>query len=334
MKKYLLLSAILLTNNSFGIGITPPPGDFKFNYTSEYNPKTQYTKVNGDIHKKIQSNINTGWRSPEVLKSWSSGYKGQNVTVHNFDYHLKDYKKTDFNNANNVRKNDGKVYNLVNTHGDKTLAITQAIAPMVKQIGYDVNMYKPGFGYTLNSGLNIFNVSLMSSAQSMPLRYLSLNDKAVVVISAANDNLNMGDVIKNGQYKEMEGKYNLLANNLKLGNSVIYAGALDRNGTVTNKAIKASYSNKAGEDYFFQKKFLMVGVDGYKAGFAGTSMAAPIISGYAAIVGSKFNTATPNQVTNQLLNTARTDTILNYDAKIHGRGEASLTRALSPIKLR
>jgi subtilisin family serine protease len=334
MKKYLLLSATLLTNTAFAVGITPPPGDFIFNYTSQHDYQTQYTKVNGGIYKKIQSNISPRWKNAEVLKAWSNGYKGQNITVHNFDYHLKDYKKTDFNNANNVRKNDGKVYNLVNTHGDYTLAITQAIAPMVKQIGYDVNMYRPGYGYTLHSGLNIFNISLMSSTQSVPLRYLSLNDKAVVVISAGNDNHNMGDIIKGGQYKEMEGKYNLLANNLKLGNSVIYAGALDRNGSTTNKAIKASYSNKAGEDYFFQKKFLMVGVEGYKAGFSGTSMAAPIISGYAAIVGSKFNTATPNQVTNQLLNTARTDTILNYDPKIHGRGEASLTRALAPFKLR
>jgi subtilisin family serine protease len=69
-------------------------------------------------------------------------------------------------------------------------------------------------------------------------------------------------------------------------------------------------------------------------GLAGTSFAAPIVSGYAAIIGSKFRTATPTQITNQLLTTARQDTIANYNAAMHGRGEASLARALSPVTIK
>ncbi|MCU0927590.1 MAG: hypothetical protein MUF44_16895, partial [Hydrogenophaga sp.] len=62
--------------------------------------------------------------------------------------------------------------------------------------------------------------------------------------------------------------------------------------------------------------------------------AAPVVSGYAAILGSKFKTATPVAITNQLLNTARRDTVKGYNAAVHGRGEASLTRALAPVAIR
>jgi len=39
-------------------------------------------------------------------------------------------------------------------------------------------------------------------------------------------------------------------------------------------------------------------------------------------------------IANQLLNTARTDTVTGYNAAIYGRGEASLTRALAPASIR
>jgi subtilisin family serine protease len=78
---------------------------------------------------------------------------------------------------------------------------------------------------------------------------------------------------------------------------------------------------------------LVVGVEGNKTGLYGTSFAAPIISGYAAILGSKFTTATPTQITNQLLNTARKDTVLGYNPQLHGRGEASIKNALAPVTI-
>jgi subtilisin family serine protease len=97
----------------------------------------------------------------------------------------------------------------------------------------------------------------------------------------------------------------------------------------------ASYSNVAGTSPVVQRNFLVVGVDSSAmGGLAGTSFAAPIVSGYAAIVGSKFTTANATAVANQLLNTARTDTVTGYNAAIYGRGEASLTRALAPASIR
>ena len=79
---------------------------------------------------------------------------------------------------------------------------------------------------------------------------------------------------------------------------------------------------------------LVVGVDGARTGLYGTSFAAPIITGYSAILSSKFTNASSTQIANQLLNTARQDTISNFNAATHGRGEASITRSLAPINIR
>lgn len=114
----------------------------------------------------------------------------------------------------------------------------------------------------------------------------------------------------------------------------LFVGALDKNGTTTAKASLAWYSNYAGTDVNVQNKFLVVGVEGSKTGLYGTSFAAPVISGYSAVLGSKFTAASATQITNQLLNTARTDTITNYNKAVHGRGEASLSRALAPVAIR
>ena len=86
-----------------------------------------------------------------------------------------------------------------------------------------------------------------------------------------------------------------------------------------------------------QSKFLVVGVTGGNDAYYklyGTSFAAPVIAGYSAILGSKFTTADATKISNQLLATARTDTIANYSASIHGKGEASIARALAPVSIK
>ena len=113
----------------------------------------------------------------------------------------------------------------------------------------------------------------------------------------------------------------------------IFVGALDGNGTTSNPASIASYSTIAGSTTAIQDMFLVVGVEDSVTGLAGTSFGAPIVTGYAAILGNKFNSATPGAIVDQLLSTAREDTILGYDVSIHGQGEASLFNALSPIDI-
>ena len=127
---------------------------------------------------------------------------------------------------------------------------------------------------------------------------------------------------------------------------VLYVGALEKNGTVDEKASLAAYSTEAGTDA--ADKYLVVGVEAgdyakYEAGggcdttlgtcLFGTSFAAPIVSGYAAMLGEKFAGASPAEITSQLLDTARRDTILNHDFSIHGQGEACLSCALAPATI-
>lgn len=123
--------------------------------------------------------------------------------------------------------------------------------------------------------------------------------------------------------------------------SGVWVGALDGNSSVTynpdgsstvnTKVSIASYSTQAGTDSRVNANYLMVGVDPtLNGGLEGTSFAAPIVSGYAAILASKFKTATPTQVKNQLLATARQDTINDYSLTVHGQGEASIYRAVAP----
>ena len=98
----------------------------------------------------------------------------------------------------------------------------------------------------------------------------------------------------------------------------------------------ASYSSIAGDNVNVQRQFLVVGVESaaggpsFGTGLAGTSFAAPIVAGYGAVLSSKFTTASPSQVAGRLLETARTDRIMNYNASIHGQGEADIAYAMSP----
>ena len=99
-----------------------------------------------------------------------------------------------------------------------------------------------------------------------------------------------------------------------------------------------------------QDRFLVVGVDaggllgdefandGIDCGTVatghclyGTSFAALVVAGYAAIVGSKFATKDAAMVASQLLSTAREDTNFGYNFAIHGQGEACLSCALAPL---
>ncbi len=154
---------------------------------------------------------------------------------------------------------------------------------------------------------------------------------AVVAYATGNDAVATTglQLIGGKQYIDYTSKY------LRGTPSTIFVGALSSNGSVSNPAKLASYSSFPGADTVVQQQSLVVGVDASKnGGLSGTSFAAPIIAGYSAIVGSKFVKATPTQVANQLLNTARRDTIAGYDVTLHGRGEASITRALAPASIR
>jgi len=267
------------------------------------------------------------WMSPDIAAAWSDGYFGQGATITVID---------DFRSANRFIGNlDG--HWRIGTHGAWTQFQASLVAPHARMRMHDFSnpravrltrrfdVINLSYGMFARDG---FNVSAINwGARERSIINHAFNGSALVVKAAGND----GAAIGQGT---IFGDKDYLGAALIGAQSAIFVGALDRNGSVNNKASLAWYSNTAGHDPTVQRQFLTVGVESGKTNLAGTSFAAPIVAGYGAIVHSKFRAATPTQVANRLLDTARTDTIRNYDPAVHGRGEASLSRALAPASIR
>ena len=270
----------------------------------------------------------SAWQSSEVRDAWNAGYTGKGVRIIVVD---------DYTNSNKLY---GKFASTTESkgHGFWTSQEAALIAPgaTVSQVAY-----QNGRSLALAStGLNVVNASygvfalakyannqVVMNATEQSLVNIAKNGQAVVVKAAGNDSVAINTATKNGTK-------DFLASNLIGTQSAIFVGALDRNGKTNLQAKMASYSNTAGNDVNVQRQFLVVGVQSSTTNLAGTSFAAPIVSGYAAILGSKFTNANATQIANQLLNTARTDTVAGYNASTYGRGEASLTRALAPVSIK
>lgn len=269
------------------------------------------------------------WMSPDIGAAWASGYTGAGVSMTFVD---------DFSGTNPFSGDLG-LGTQTQGHGYWTTEEAGMVAP-------GASIYKDDFStevpITLQSGsLNVVNASygfvgkaaLYSSSiwtadiypQEQSMIEAAQNGTAVISKAAGNDAVAVGTSVK--------GTLDYLDVGLIGTQSAIFVGALDHNGTTSNPASLAWYSDYAGSNVDVQNHFLVVGVEGDKTGLYGTSFAAPVISGYAAILGSKFTSATPTQITNQLLDTARTDTLVNYNAATYGKGEASLANALAPVSI-
>jgi subtilisin family serine protease len=268
------------------------------------------------------------WMSKDVGDAWKQGYLGAGTTITFVD---------DFRSKNFLRGKLG-ASNESLRHGQWTLKEASLIAPLANVATQDFNS---GSSVILTStGLNILNLSyamyyqkgLDASKINWTLQESSIidhakNGLAVVSKAAGNDAVAIGKPNRSGNV-------DYLNTSLRGAASAIYVGALIKNGTTAAKASLAYYSNTAGTDLTTQNQFVVVGVENSKTGLLGTSFAAPVISGYAAILGSKFTGASPTDITNQLLSTARTDTVVKYNPATYGRGEASLSRALAPVSMK
>ncbi len=264
------------------------------------------------------------WMSPEIADAWAQGHKGQGSTVTVID---------DFRSRNRYWGNlDLGAQRL--RHGQWTAKQASLIAPSARVKRQDFRIDR---AVQLRRGLNTLNLSYgMMGVENSTVRWSprersvirhAHRGRVVVVKAAGNDAVAVGSV-----NSMMQVDY--LAQDLVGAPSAIFVGALDSHGRPEQKASLASYSNYAGNNPAVQSQFLVVGVAGDKTGLYGTSFAAPIVSGYSAVLSSKFPLATPTQLTGRLLSTARTDTINNYAAAMHGRGEASIARALAPVSIR
>ena len=269
------------------------------------------------------------WQQPDVKSAWDMGFKGQSVTIHVHD----DFIQSKLMANLEITSTTSRSFNLSRqemTHGDAVKTIARLTAPDATTTANQwvdgsitltpdrLNIVNASYGWV--GGTDPYNVAI---ARNLQITHMAMDNSAVVVKSAGNSNVQLSN----------NGGGDGINIALKDGISVIFAGALGTHGSINKKAVKATYSNYPGNDSAYQSRFLMVGVDSSKMTIAGTSFAAPQISAYAAIVGSKFTGADANQVTTQLLNTARTDTIKSYSRTLHGRGEASLLRALAPVAI-
>jgi len=265
------------------------------------------------------------WMNSEIGQAWKLGFRGQGTSITVID---------DFRSGSRSSGNLRGVTE-VRRHGEWTALEASMIAPSAKVYTHD---FTNTAAVRLQRGLNTLNLSygMMAAKGFSTIRWsqreasiisYARDGKAVVVKAAGNDAVAIGSANAAGQL-------DYLNRDLTGRQSAIFVGALNSHGTVANKATMAWYSNFAGNNTTVQRQFLVVGVTGNQTNLYGTSFAAPILSGYASVLGSKFTKATPTQITNQLLNTARTDTIAGYAANIHGRGEASISRALAPVAIK
>lgn len=264
------------------------------------------------------------WMQSEIGRAWSLGFRGQGTAITVID---------DFSSTRRISGNlRGTTERL--RHGQWTALESGLLAPSAQ-------VYTRDFGttqaVTLQRGLNTLNLSYgMMAAEGRAIRWnqretsiiaFARDSRAVVVKAAGNDAITVGTANAYGQV-------DYLSRHLIGLPSAIFVGALTAHGTTARPATLATYSNRPGIDTTVQNQFLVVGVPSNLTGLSGTSFAAPVVSGYAAVLGSKFTRATPRQITNQLLATARTDTIRGYAPHLHGRGEASIARALAPAAIR
>lgn len=262
------------------------------------------------------------WMHVEIQGAWDAEFLGQGTTITVVD---------DFSSNMVFEGKLGEQFETLR-HGEWTLKEASMIAPAAKmredeftvsgkiRLKKGFNVLNLSYGMYAETGYDVDNI--LWSPQEASILSFAESGEAVVSKAAGNDSVAVGTATT-------EGLEDYLATALICAQSAIFVGALDSNG-----GSLAAYSNIAGTNVDVQNQFLVVGVDAEAmGGLAGTSFAAPIISGYAAVLASKFPDATPTQVANQLLSTARQDTINSYSVEIHGQGEASIANALAPVCL-
>jgi hypothetical protein len=307
--------------------------------------------------------------SADVLDAWNAGWTGKGVNVLTID---------------NFADKSTCTYLNGNCHGVVVMMNVDYIAPGTNKYGlhylftnnftgvaFDsngVNLTSPksikvinmswNFTYSTNNwncnnGCGVpptdavYNAGITSHVNN----YLNLNNVLNGVTNVSNlSNFANAVIVQSAGNDALDSKYNLnvlsFSGNSDVQDRLLIVGALNKNGTISSPADKASYSNFAGANASISDRFVMAnGTMPWSAGgvsingdnfsvYSGTSFAAPLVAGYAAIVMQKFPNLDASKTSKIILDTARYDTLSchpNCDPAIYGRGEASLSRALAPV---
>ena len=188
------------------------------------------------------------------------------------------------------------------------------------------------------------------------------NNNVVALLNTTSNSFNISNmlnsvVVKSAGNANQDAKYDTttaaLVENASIASRLLVVGALDKNGTASSKANRDKimgtstyYSNYAGTNTAISDRFVFAyGRDPYASSSVafngtgspvgqGTSYAAPLVAGYAAVVMQKFPNLDAIKTSSIILDTARYNTLAchpNCDPAVWGRGEASLSRALAPV---
>ena len=175
-----------------------------------------------------------------------------------------------------------------------------------------------GLDYAMAHGARVINLSLGATSPTgdTGLRRVAAANTAVVVIAAGNDST---------AAPNWPSRY---AKESWANGTLIAVGAVDANKTLHYS------SNRAGDiaPYYLVAPGVSI-ISSYGLGYAhmtGTSMAAPAVSGAAALVTGYWPYLAANQVAAILLNTADDLGAPGVDA-IYGHGMLNVNRALSPV---
>ena len=283
--------------------------------------------------------------SEDVLAAWNNGWTGSGKNILTVDT---------YENAANC--NPFSSDNLSNCHGITTALIsglttaigatrylldasgTASIRNFNGTVATPVSMNVVNLSYTYTGADAQFYSNITTSFLGSNYQGFDLSN-AVITKAAGNTSVTSNNDVFS----------KTLADNSNTAARLLIVGAVDGNGSPSSRVSIASYSNTAGTYAPIANRFVLANGNApwatggvYMNGWsipggptnAGTSYAAPLVAGYAAIIQQKFPGLNAANTSNIILDTARYDTLTCYpscDTSIYGKGEASLSRALAPV---
>ena len=292
------------SNTSRGASLSQPNADVLAAWNQGWTGKGENLLVVDDV-----TGLNAGTSAHAFVTSFIAGY----YTAHGANTYLLDYRLT----GSVYGTNSASVATSSPPNSVHVINASYEIAPASSVAAPQVNFYN---GTTQIAGLTVTD--------------------ATIVMAAGNATAGA----TSGAATSLNGTRMAMVNDSSIGSRLILVGAT--NTSFLGFPQLASYSNYAGPDATVQSRFLVANGtvpwgygatnigNNFSSSVYGTSYAAPLVAGYAAIIRQKFPNITGANTADILLATARYDTLVCYpncDPAMYGKGEASLSRALAPV---
>jgi hypothetical protein len=285
----------------------------------------------------------------EVRTAWIEGWTGKGVNILNIDFYPSEY---------------GPTYGIDDEyHGIKTMMLIDQIAPGASKYGLNYKDIIQWQGCTSNAdctisiasakdinGKNIknndvgkkINVINMSSFGTYFNAHEHMMEDAYVIANLLNDNVAGIGVNLSKAVIVSAAENNTYFYDKNIYSRLLMVGATKSDGTPSNKTELLPNSNTAENNSMIADRFVVANgsapyavgdamVNGVNSDNSSTNYATARVTAMVAILRQKFPDLSAEQASNIILDRARTDTIVNYQPNIHGKGEVSLSRALAPV---